>query len=83
LTNSLIKKKQKKGLSKETSVNPLKNIFQILKEEPEWITYDRWGTVLPEGKFAAKLGPEEFNNVLKQYAGEGGLEDWNKIIGQY
>ena len=37
------------GLSYQNSPNPLKNIFQIIEEEPEWITYDRWGTVLPEG----------------------------------
>jgi hypothetical protein len=31
------------GLSTELSCNPLKNVFQIIGEEPEWITYDRWG----------------------------------------
>ncbi|MEM1010244.1 MAG: FAD-dependent oxidoreductase, partial [Myxococcota bacterium] len=52
------------GLSQDKSPNPLKNVFQIIGEEPEWITYDRWGTVLPDGsKFAAKLGPEEFRCV--------------------
>jgi hypothetical protein len=34
------------GFSVDKSPNPLKNIFQIIEEEPEWITYDRWGTVL-------------------------------------
>ena len=38
------------GFSTDKSANPLKNIFQIINEEPEWITYDRWGTSLPEGK---------------------------------
>ncbi len=53
------------GFSIDKSPNPLKNIFQIIGEEPEWITYDRWGTVLPNGKkFAAKIGPEEFGDVL-------------------
>lgn len=37
------------GFSIPLSPNPLKNVFQIIQEEPEWITYDRWGTVLPEG----------------------------------
>ena len=56
------------GFSIDKSPNPLKNIFQIIGEEPEWITYDRWGTVLPNGKkFAAKIGPEEFGDVLDEH----------------
>ena len=43
------------GFSIDKSPNPLKNIFQIIEEEPEWITYDRWGTAIPEGKFAGYL----------------------------
>ena len=58
------------GFSTERSPNPLKNIFQIVGEDCEWITYDRWGTVLPSGeKFAAKIGPEEFDDVLKKFGG--------------
>ena len=68
------------GLSTDRSCNPLKNIFQIIDEEPEWITYDRWGTHIPEGRFAAKIGPEEFSSVLEKYGGEGAIEDWNKLI---
>lgn len=37
------------GFSMDKSPNPLKNIFQIIGEDCEWITYDRWGTVLPNG----------------------------------
>ncbi len=58
------------GFSSERSPNPLKNIFQIVGEDCEWIKYDRWGTVLPSGeKFAAKIGPEEFGDVLQKYGG--------------
>ena len=58
------------GLSSDRSPNPLKNIFQIIEEDCDWITYDRWGTVLPSGdKFAAKIGPEEFGQVLQKYGG--------------
>jgi hypothetical protein len=35
------------GFSMDRSPNPLKNVFQIIEEDCEWITYDRWGTVLP------------------------------------
>jgi phytoene dehydrogenase-like protein len=58
------------GFSMDRSPNPLKNIFQIVEEDCEWITYDRWGTVLPSGKrFAAKIGPEEFGDVLREHGG--------------
>ena len=32
--------------------------------------YDRWGTFLPEGKFAIKVGPEEFYPMLAKYRTE-------------
>jgi hypothetical protein len=58
------------GFSMGRSPNPLKNIFQIIGEDCEWITYDRWGTVLPNGKkFAAKIGPDEFDDVLLEHGG--------------
>lgn len=69
------------GFSIDKSPNPLKNIFQILGEEPEWITYDRWGTVLPNGKkFAAKIGPEEFGDVLDEHGGEGAREEFEALM---
>ena len=58
------------GFSMDRSPNPLKQIFQIIGEDCEWITYDRWGTVLPNGqRFAAKIGPEEFDDVLLEHGG--------------
>ena len=36
------------GLSAERSPNPLKHIYQMIGEEPEWLTYDTWGAHLPE-----------------------------------
>lgn len=69
------------GFSTQESPNPLKNIFQIIGEEPEWITYDRWGTVLPDGKkFAAKIGPEEFGNVLDEHGGVGAREEFETLM---
>jgi len=44
------------------------------------MTYDRWGTVLPEGRFASKIGPEEFNNILKKYGGRNAVEEWALLI---
>ena len=57
------------GLSPATSPNPLKHVFQIIGEEPEWITYDRWGTYLPDGDFAAAVGAEDFMAKLDTYGG--------------
>lgn len=69
------------GLSSDRSPNPLKNIFQIIGEDCEWITYDRWGTVLPNGKkFAAKIGPEEFGDVLLENGGEEAVEEFARIM---
>jgi len=69
------------GFSTDTSPNPLKNVFQIIEEEPEWITYDRWGTVLPDGeKFAAKIGPEEFGDVLREHGGPGAEEEFASLM---
>mmetsp|Transcript_30372 Transcript_30372/g.90568 ORF Transcript_30372/g.90568 Transcript_30372/m.90568 type:complete len:601 (-) Transcript_30372:415-2217(-) len=69
------------GFSADASPNPLKNIFQITGEEPEWISYDRWGTVLPDGsKFAAKIGPEEFGDVLKEHGGPGAEEEFARLM---
>ena len=30
------------GLSQSRSPNPLKHVFQMIGEEPEWLTYDIW-----------------------------------------
>ena len=69
------------GFSTERSPNPLKNIFQITGEDCEWITYDRWGTVLPNGKrFAAKIGPEEFQDVLLEHGGPGAQEEFAALM---
>lgn len=70
------------GFSQDRSSNPLKSIFQIIGEDAEWITYDRWGTCLPEGKFAARIGPDEFNDVLKRYGGPGAVEEWTALMAE-
>ena len=51
-------------------------VFQIIGEEPEWITYDRWGTALPEGTFAAAVGAEDFQRVLAERGGPDARAQW-------
>jgi phytoene dehydrogenase-like protein len=69
------------GLSLERSPNPLKNIFQLCGQDCEWITYDRWGTVLPQGdRFAARIGPEEFQTVLLEQGGPEAVREFAALM---
>lgn len=69
------------GFSMDRSPNPLKNIFQIIEEDCEWITYDRWGTVLPDKqKFAPPIGPEGLASTLKQHGGPGAEEEFAALM---
>lgn len=60
----------------------MKNVFQIIGEEPEVIEYDRWGTVFPDGtKLAAPIGPDGFNEVLMgKYGTQEGRKEWASIM---
>ena len=55
------------GLSDERSPNPLKHIYQMIGEEPEWINYDTWGAHLPEvpNGYELSIGAENFKTILK------------------
>ena len=68
------------GLSPQNSPNPLKHVFQIIGEEPEWLTYDRWGTYLPEGSFAAAVGAEDFMRKLDTYGGPDARAQWDRLM---
>ena len=72
------------GLSQDESHNPLKNVFQIIGKSPKILTYDRWGSVFPDGKkLAAPIGPEGFNNVLMgEYGTPQGKKEWDSIMGR-
>ena len=65
------------GLSDERSPNPLKHIYQMIEEEPEWITYNVWGAFLLEALDGYKLSiwAATFNTILKTYRGDGVVED--------
>jgi len=69
------------GLSPQNSPNPLKHVFQMIEEEPEWITYDTWGAFLPECSegFKMSIGAVAFEDVLRKYGGPSALSDWTKI----
>ena len=69
------------GLSDDRSPNPLKHIYQMIDEEPEWITYDQWGAFLPEAPdgYQMSIGAENFEKILLQYGGQDAVDDWNKL----
>lgn len=56
------------GLSLSASPNPLKHIFQMVEEEPEWLTYDTWGAHLPEVPegYELSIGAENFLEILRR-----------------
>lgn len=55
-------------------------VFQIIGEEPEWLTYDRWGTYLPDGDFAAAVGADDFLAKLQTYGGPDATEQWQRLM---
>ena len=69
------------GLSPPNSPNPLKHIYQMIGEEPEWITYDIWGAFLPEAPegYELSIGAENFIKILQQYGGQEAVDDWTKL----
>ena len=69
------------GLSDERSPNPLKHIYQMIDEEPEWITYDQWGAFLPEAPegYQLSIGAKNFCKILEKYGGPDAVEDWEML----
>lgn len=69
------------GFSPDASPNPLKHVFQIIEEEPEWLTYDRWGTYLPEGDLLNDaVGSLDFYNKLDKCGGPDAREQWKRLM---
>jgi len=72
------------GMSADRSPNPLKHVFQMIDEEPEWITYDTWGAHLPEVPegYELSIGAENFMEILRRYGGPTAREDWDRLAEQ-
>lgn len=69
------------GLSGERTSSPLKHVYQILGEEPEWITYDRWNAFIPEGEANAAIGYEEFvSKLLPRFGGPDAPQQWERLM---
>lgn len=69
------------GLSDERSPNPLKHVYQMIEEEPEWITYDQWGAFLPEAPdgYQMSIGADNFVEILRTYGGQEAVDDWETL----
>jgi phytoene dehydrogenase-like protein len=69
------------GLSSPRSPNPLKHVFQMIGEQPEWVTYDVWTGYFPEAPkgFRQSIGAAAFEQTLKTYGGPTALDDWRKL----
>ena len=69
------------GLSQERSANPLKHVFQMIGEEPEWITYDIWTGFFPEAPegFRQSVGAEAFEATLRKYGGPNAMTEWKSL----
>lgn len=63
------------------SPNPLKHVYEMIGEEPEWLTFDTWGAFLPEAPdgYSLSIGAEAFEQILQTYGGPSALEDWRRL----
>eukprot|EP00929_Paragymnodinium_shiwhaense_P067523 TRINITY_DN33976_c0_g1_i1.p1 TRINITY_DN33976_c0_g1~~TRINITY_DN33976_c0_g1_i1.p1 ORF type:complete len:671 (-),score=72.42 TRINITY_DN33976_c0_g1_i1:306-2318(-) len=69
------------GLSDAASPSQLKHVFQIVGEEPEWITYDRWNAFLPEGEVNVAVGYKAVvEDLLPKYGGPTAVQEWQKVM---
>lgn len=69
------------GLSEEKTSSPLKHLFQIIGEEPEWIQYDRWNAFIPEGEANCAIGYDEFvSKLLPKFGGPDAKAQWERLM---
>ena len=67
------------GMSYSPSTNPLKQVLDAIEEDVEWVNYDVWGCLLPEGNFNTAVGADDFCNILKDLRGEEAVREWRKL----
>lgn len=67
------------GMSYSPSTNPLKQVLDAIEENVEWVNYDTWGCLLPEGKFNTVVGADDFCDVLKRLRGEKAVQEWRNL----
>lgn len=67
------------GLSYSPSPNPLRQVLDAIGEDPEWLNYDTWGCLMPEGTFDTTVGAEQFCDLLGQLRGQTAVDEWRSL----
>lgn len=67
------------GLSSSPSVNPLRQVLDVIGVDLPCVTYDTWGCRLPEGDFDTSVGAEQFCEVLARLRGEDAVSEWRHL----
>jgi carotene isomerase len=67
------------GMSYQPSPNPLRQVLDAIAEDTEWVNYDTWGCVLPEGQFDTQVGGDQFCDVLRSLRGEAAVQEWKNL----
>ncbi len=67
------------GMSYSPSTNPLKQVLDAIEEDLDWVNYDRWGCVLPEGNFTTRVGADDFCQTLQNIRGNSAVQQWRNL----
>ncbi|MBH8554226.1 NAD(P)/FAD-dependent oxidoreductase [Nostocaceae cyanobacterium CENA357] len=67
------------GLSYSPSVNPLRQVLDVIGVDLPCVTYNTWGCRLPEGDFDASVGAEQFCEVLAKLRGKDAVAQWRHL----
>ncbi len=67
------------GMSYSPSTNPLKQVLDAIEEDLDWVNYDTWGCLLPEGNFNTTVGADDFCKTLQQLRGESAVQEWRNL----
>jgi len=71
-----------KALGKPAN-NPLRAVLDAVGEDCDWVTYDTWGCVFPQGSFTAKVGNgawEGEGGLLDTYGGPNAHKEWKALM---
>ena len=66
------------------SVNPLRQVLDVVDESDniDWIAYNGWGMIIPEGEFFFKVGDEEsWLQTLREFGGPDAEAQWARLRG--
>jgi len=74
---------QANRLANRPANNPLRAVLDAVGEDCDWITYNTWGCVFPEGKFTAQVGNvpwESPGGLLDRFGGPNAHKEWKALM---